>query len=124
MSWGGRGLKHTDRSGYVYLLTNPAWAGYTKVGAARSLARRLSSYNTGSPHRDYAYRFGWLTPDRYRDEAMAHGCLAGFRVGQSEWFRVDPHDAYLILNPQFERYQNGPIPHSLCDDPPPQVRDR
>ena len=38
---------------FIYIIKNPAWAGYLKIGRASNLDNRLRSYQTSSPHRDY-----------------------------------------------------------------------
>ncbi|CAM0087367.1 hypothetical protein VPHD51_0088 [Vibrio phage D51] len=46
--------------GYVYIVSNPAWDGWYKVGAAKDAETRLLSYQTGTPFRDY--KLEWYIP--------------------------------------------------------------
>lgn len=46
--------------GYVYIVSNPAYKGWYKVGAAKDAETRLLSYQTGSPLRDY--KLEWYMP--------------------------------------------------------------
>lgn len=39
--------------GYVYIIYNPAWDGWYKIGKANDLEKRLRNYQTGDPHRAY-----------------------------------------------------------------------
>ena len=39
--------------GQVYILTNPAWEGWVKVGMAVDAVDRTGNYQTSSPYRDY-----------------------------------------------------------------------
>ena len=41
--------------GYLYIITNPAWVGYYKIGQTISLSKRLSTYQTSSPLRDFKF---------------------------------------------------------------------
>lgn len=43
--------------GYIYVVGNPAWDGYFKIGRTINMQRRLDSYQTGSPHRDYKLHY-------------------------------------------------------------------
>ena len=38
---------------FIYIIKNPAWVGYLKIGRASNIDNRLKSYQTSSPHRDY-----------------------------------------------------------------------
>lgn len=84
--------------GWVYILTNPAWPGYVKVGSSHDAASRLRSYQTSSPFRDFTLEGLAFVPDRWAFERSLHDALRGHRVGTTEWFRVHPQDAKGILN--------------------------
>lgn len=89
------------RPGYVYLITNPAWPGYCKLGAAKSLSGRLADYLTASPHRDYKLQFALPFTDRFEAEGRVKRRMRGFRVKGTEWFHVHHDDARaIILNVQ------------------------
>ncbi|QDF14740.1 hypothetical protein PONTUS_93 [Vibrio phage Pontus] len=49
-----------NKLGYVYIVSNPAYPGWYKVGAAKDAETRLLSYQTGSPFRDY--KLEWYLP--------------------------------------------------------------
>jgi len=38
---------------FIYIITNPAWDGFIKIGRAKDIKGRLNSYQTSSPFRDY-----------------------------------------------------------------------
>ena len=42
---------------YIYILTNPAYPEHVKIGRTISPLNRLTTYNTGSPFKDYRYEF-------------------------------------------------------------------
>ncbi len=89
-------LKRTD--GWVYVLSNPAWPGYVKVGSSLDARDRLRSYQTSSPFRDYSLECLVQVPDRRGFERALHTALEGHRVGNTEWFRAHPQDVRNILN--------------------------
>lgn len=85
--------------GHIYVVSNPAFPGKSKIGLAKSPARRLNNYQTGSPFRDY--RMDWISPrvkDRGLMEAVAHTHLSGFRILGTEWFSLHPDDAAAMLS--------------------------
>jgi hypothetical protein len=88
--------------GYIYIISNPLWPGYSKVGRARRVSDRLRNYQTYSPHRDYRLNHSIPVQDRYLAEAVAHRHLAGYRVLGTEWFVIDPTDAFTLIHPHLK----------------------
>ena len=43
----------TTTEGYVYIINNPCWDGWVKVGMAIDAEDRCKQYQTSSPYRDY-----------------------------------------------------------------------
>jgi len=41
------------KCGMIYLISNPAFPGYYKIGMTKDIDNRLSQYQTGDPHRAY-----------------------------------------------------------------------
>lgn len=84
------------REGFVYVMTNPAWPGYVKVGRALDPFDRLASYQTSDPNRAYeiqAYRY---FEDRYDAERMIQRLLTPWWAS-GEWYRVPVADALSLL---------------------------
>lgn len=80
----------STKSGYVYIITNPAWKGWVKVGMAIDAEDRLKGYQTSSPFRDYHLQYSVYTPDRRALERKAHRKIAKIANSRnSEWFEVD-----------------------------------
>ena len=77
------------KAGHVYILTNPAWPEWIKVGMAIDAQDRCSSYQTSSPFRDYTLEYAVSSEDRRTDEAKAHTKLALIAEDRrGEWFKV------------------------------------
>ena len=78
--------------GQVYIVTNPAWEGWVKVGMAVDAEDRLKNYQTSSPYRDYSLVYAIDTPDRRYTERMMHDILNGMMTleKQNEWFKIEP----------------------------------
>jgi len=79
----------TSPEGQVYIITNPAWEGWVKVGMAVDADDRLGGYQTSSPYRDYTLAYTVDTPDRRATEAETHNRLADVFEQRNEWFKCD-----------------------------------
>lgn len=75
--------------GQVYVITNPAWEGWVKVGMAVDAEDRAGNYQTSSPYRDYELAYVVDTPDRRATEAEAHKRLSDMFEQRNEWFKCD-----------------------------------
>jgi hypothetical protein len=66
------------RGGYVYLLQNPSWPGWIKIGKAANLENRLSSFNTSAPHTETLFEYiTWFESDFALDiEQAVHAYLS------------------------------------------------
>ena len=80
----------TSPEGQVYIITNPAWEGWVKVGMAVDSQDRLKNYQTSSPFRDYSLLYSYEVNDRRAGESAAHARLAKECDNINEWFRI-PH---------------------------------
>lgn len=85
------GPKPTE--GWVYIIHNPAWPGFVKIGSARDISERLRHYQTGSPFRDYTVVGAAPFADRMAAERSLHETMRGHRVGSTEWHQIHPEDA-------------------------------
>ena len=87
------------KEGYVYILSNPAWAGWYKVGMAADINDRVNSYQTSSPLRDYTLEHYIFTDDRRVTETKAHLSIKKIANSfNSEWFKADLSGIVDILN--------------------------
>ena len=89
---GSRALKEYNkaRDGYVYIISNPAWKGWYKVGMAMDAEDRLKSYQTSSPRIDYKLEYSRYFSDRRRAEEKTHNTLNDFSLDRNgEWFKLD-----------------------------------
>jgi hypothetical protein len=93
------------RSGYVYVITNPAWPGCVKVGRAGDPDRRLAGYQTASPKRDYERPFMQFAKDCFALESLVHRELANRLEG--EWFEVDVDTAVAAIRAAFAKVEGS-----------------
>ncbi len=57
---------------YVYIISNPQYKDYFKVGTASDPNRRLNSYQTSDPKRRYVLKYSFKTPDFREIEKYIH----------------------------------------------------
>lgn len=78
------------RSGHIYIISNPAWPNWFKVGSSYNAVNRRNSYQTSSPYRDYKLIKKFFSERRRSAEAYIHKALeaSGF-ARQGEWFKAD-----------------------------------
>ena len=77
------------KAGHVYIISNPAWPEWVKVGMAIDAADRCCNYQTSSPFRDYVVEYSFASTNRREDESVAHQKLAAISQDRrGEWFKL------------------------------------
>ncbi len=84
--------------GQVYIITNPAWEGWVKVGMAVDAVDRAGNYQTSSPYRDYELGYVVDTQDRRATEAETHARLGDLFEQRNEWFKCTVEMAKRIID--------------------------
>lgn len=86
-----------SKEGQVYIISNPNFKGWVKVGMAVDANDRLNNYQTSSPFRDYKLDYTFDTEDRRASEAAAHNALDSRFPRNGEWFKCSPRQAWSII---------------------------
>lgn len=94
------------KEGNVYLISNPAWDGWLKVGRAMSVPDRLNAFQIGSPYRDYKVEYAIAVEDAPQIEKLLHKELRNKYRSKNEWFKLDVSDALNILNEVIDNVKN------------------
>jgi len=85
------GILYQDEShSEVYILTNPAWPGYIKVGYSGDIKKRLYQFNCATPLNDFEIEslFKWPTRSVQSVEALILDTLADrFTKACGEWIK-------------------------------------
>ena len=92
----------------VYILINPLYAGYVKIGYASDLNQRLSSLNTGMLRNFEPYAV-YETPQKNADKQfhaiiddlapiVRARVINGQRIQDKEFFKLEPEQAYELLH--------------------------
>lgn len=87
------------KDGYVYVITNPAWPAWVKIGMAVDAGDRCKGYQTSCPFRNFKLKYAVASTDRRASEAEAHKLaedVAEERRG--EWFKMPTAYAIQVLN--------------------------
>jgi len=85
-------------NGYVYIISNPAWEGWFKVGMALDASDRCSVYQTSSPFRDYVVRYSKYFEDRRSSEQQIHAILTKEKLERrGEWFKGSLSDIKSVI---------------------------
>ena len=84
--------------GHVYIISNPCWDGWLKVGMAVDAEDRCNQYQTSSPHRDYKLCYTKYFEDRTIAEQTAHKKLKKLSTKhKGEWFKVSTKEATKLI---------------------------
>ena len=83
----------------MYVISNPAWPEWIKIGMAIDAEDRLNGYQTSSPMRDYVLVHYIYFKDRLEAERKAHKVAEryGYHKRQGEWFKITREEAILVL---------------------------
>jgi hypothetical protein len=95
----------TSVEGQVYVIVNPNFSEWVKVGMAVDSEDRLNGYQTSSPFRDYALVSSWDVNDRRAAETEAHIELQKLYERRSEWFKCTPEQAQEVVSGIARNYQ-------------------
>tara|TARA_R110002012_G_scaffold270690_1_gene455073 strand:- start:601 stop:1119 length:519 start_codon:yes stop_codon:yes gene_type:complete len=89
---------NNEKRGYVYLIKNPAWSGWLKVGMAVDAEDRCNNYQTGSPYRDYELLFKKYFKNKNAAESKAHAIFERkSKKFNGEWFKINLTKAINII---------------------------
>jgi hypothetical protein len=96
------------KSGYLYIVTNPVYPGWVKVGTTWNLDERLHVYQTGDPFRKYKLEYSLYHP-RFREaEKKIKEVMKYFALEiKGEWYCINLEMAKSRLDEQLQDYNNG-----------------
>jgi hypothetical protein len=83
--------------GYLYVITNPAWPGFVKIGRSTNVTSRHRTYQTASPHRDYQLYYARWFPDVCGAERSLARIYPGHKAN-GEWHLLHPEDASNLID--------------------------
>jgi hypothetical protein len=88
----------------IYVVTNPAWEGWAKVGTASGRVgeapakSRMSSFNVCSPFQDFILHHTFQHANASTIESLVHAMLGSqYEHGKGEWFKATPEQAWAVV---------------------------
>ena len=85
-----------DPWGFVYLMINPKFPGWVKIGKTQDYNSRLSTYQTGDPYRAYDMKQRTEVENRQTAELEYHSHFESISEERSyEWFKIGWESAGL-----------------------------
>ncbi len=84
------------KEGWVYIMNNPAWEGFCKIGRTLDKKEREASMQTYSPFRDFNIEHYVYSPNAKKLESNVHKRLAKYRQ-KGEWFELSNSIALTII---------------------------
>jgi len=88
----------SDSKEWVYVISNPAWKGWVKIGMAVDVNKRLLNYQTCSPFRDYKVEFVVPVIDVKVAESTAHERASWIAEDEkNEWFKMPLDSAIEVV---------------------------
>jgi len=79
-------IRYKDKTIYIYIITHPKFKGWVKIGRAVNIQKRLDSYQTGCPLREYELEY-YLKVKEPREYEHAFNYL--FTENKYEWFEIN-----------------------------------
>ena len=96
------------KKGYLYIVTNPAFPKWCKVGITTNLNERLHNYQTGDPHRSYRLVYFLFHPDYKKAEKKIKEAIKPFALSvKNEWYEIDLEMCKSRLVESVESYESG-----------------
>ena len=97
-AWSHTEINERSVSGEIYLIINPAWPDWVKVGKAAIATDRLGNYQTSSPMRDYALLTSISVDNMHEQERRFLQLFSseGYER-KGEWFKIDKEKAVELL---------------------------
>ena len=91
--------ENDDGGGTIYSIKNEAWGDWIKIGKSIDFGKRLLSYQTYSPLKDYRALHIIEVPNRHIAEGQAHRIASDFSYFEpmGEWFHISQEKAIETL---------------------------
>jgi hypothetical protein len=87
------------KEGYIYILVNPNFDNWVKIGMAEDVTKRLAQFNTAYPERDGQMIHNVKVYNMRKAEKIAHKIAKKIaNRTENEWFKISIEQAKDILN--------------------------
>lgn len=79
---------------YIYVITNPIYDGWVKIGRSRNVFNRIKNYQTYSPYRDFKLEYYLRI---YNIDEVENIFYDMFGYENNEWFNIPITEAISII---------------------------
>ena len=84
--------------GFVYLITNPVWDGWVKIGMTTDYESRLSTYNIYDPTSSYSFvDIKWTNDRKYAEKHLKNVFSIHSAGVKGEWFKITLEKATVLM---------------------------
>ena len=105
------------KEGYIYIISNPNFSNYYKLGITDNIKSRLQTYQTSCPSRNYKIEHYIFHSDCCRAEKQIHQKLKYFATERkNEWFRCDLSILKNIIDEFLDPLEGIIVPYNLKVD--------
>tara|TARA_X000001382_G_scaffold10623_1_gene7258 strand:- start:359 stop:1015 length:657 start_codon:yes stop_codon:yes gene_type:complete len=92
-------ISTNKKEGYIYILVNPHFDNWVKIGMAEDVTKRLAQFNTAYPERDGQMIYNVKVSNMRKAEKIAHKTAKKIaNRTENEWFTLTVKQAVDILN--------------------------
>ena len=85
--------------GYLYIIENDAFPGWVKIGTTGNLKKRLQTYQTGTPFRNYRIVYSLEHPEYKLAERRLRETMEPFAKSiKNEWYEINEEMAKSRLD--------------------------
>lgn len=92
------GEQTSIEEGFVYLITNPVWNGWVKVGMTTDYESRLSTYNIYDPTSSYSFvDIKWTIDRKYAEKHLKNVFSIHSSGVKGEWFKITLEKAKVLM---------------------------
>ena len=104
----------TKKSGHLYIISNPAFPGWIKIGTTWNLKDRLHTYQTADPFRNYKLEYSLFHPKFREAESRIKNSMKYFALDiKNEWYKIDLNIAKTRLEEQLLDFDSGEWYHHI-----------
>jgi Fe-S cluster biosynthesis and repair protein YggX len=102
----GAGKWLSKAKGEIYIISNPAWKGWIKVGTTLNADRRLSQFQAACPLKDFKLVKFITVKNKLKAERKILEFIKFFAEDNNgEWIKIHTDTAIEILNTYKEKYE-------------------
>lgn len=102
--------KKRSTEGFIYIISNSNFPDFYKIGVTTDISKRLRTYQTSSPHRNFKVEHYIKHPDCYLAEQKIRENMKHFAKSiKNEWYEIPLWMAVTRLQEIAEEEEKVPV---------------